>query len=256
MRQAGEIIRREAETLNELAGNLPVSFFDAVQLILNCDGAVIVTGVGKAGWIGQKISASLASLGTVSHFLNPSEAFHGDLGRVGPHDIVLALSNSGETTELLQILPRLEQFDVPVIAITANANSTLAKYSEVLLNYGKVDEACFLGLAPSSTTTAMLALGDALALVVSREKDFRPQDFAKFHPGGSLGRKLSLVDEVMRPLSECRLAVQTQSVREVYVQHGGKQRRVGVYPGLGRFRRALRFIYGQRLGQTAGATAG
>ena len=228
LRQASEVIRREAQALEELASNLPTSFFDAVQLVLHCDGAVIVTGVGKAGWIGQKISASLASLGTVSHFLNPSEAFHGDLGRIGKHDVVLALSNSGETSELLQILPRVNQFDVPIVAMTAKANSTLARYSDIVLDYGRVDEACFLGLAPSTTTTTMLALGDALALVVSRERDFQPHDFAKFHPGGNLGKQLSLVEEFMRPLSDCRIADRNESVRDIYIRHGGKQRRVGV----------------------------
>ena len=228
LREASEIIRREAQALDSLASNLPTSFYDAIQMILDCDGAVIVTGVGKAGWIGQKISASLASLGTVSHFLNPSEAFHGDLGRIGKHDIVLALSNSGETSELLQILPRINEFDVPIIAMTAKANSTLARYSDIVLDYGRVDEACFLGLAPSTTTTTMLALGDALSLIVSRERNFRPHDFAKFHPGGSLGKQLSLVEEVMRPLSDCRIADLNESVREIYIRHGGKQRRVGV----------------------------
>lgn len=228
LRQARDVIGREAEALAYLSKNVPISFVDAVELILDCDGAVIVTGVGKAGWIGQKISASLASLGTVSHFLNPSEAFHGDLGRIGKHDVILALSNSGETSELLQILPRINQFDVPIIAMTAKANSSLARYSDVVLDYGSVDEACFLGLAPSTTTTTMLALGDALALIVSRAQDFQPQDFAMFHPGGSLGKKLSLVEEVMRPLSECRLAVKSETVRDIYVHHGGKQRRVGV----------------------------
>ncbi len=228
LQQAKEVIGREADSLVQLSQNVPTQFFEAVQTVLNCEGAVIVTGVGKAGWIGQKISASLASLGTVSHFLNPSEAFHGDLGRVGKHDIVLALSNSGETGELLQILPRLQNFGTPIVCLTARSSSTLARYSDIVLDYGGMPEACFLGLAPSSTTTTMLALGDALALVVSRARDFQPQDFAKFHPGGSLGKKLSLVDEVMRPLSECRLAVENESVREIYVRHGGKQRRVGV----------------------------
>ena len=228
LRQARDVIANEAKALSDLSKNVPVAFADAVELILGCEGAVIVTGVGKAGWIGQKISASLASLGTVSHFLNPSEAFHGDLGRVGKHDVVLALSNSGETGELLQILPRLQQFNVPVISMTSQANSTLAQYSKVVLDYGSVDEACFLGLAPSTTTTTMLALGDALALIVSRARDFQPHDFAKFHPGGSLGKKLSLVDEVMRPLSECRLAVENETIRDIYVRHGGRQRRVGV----------------------------
>ncbi len=228
LRQAKEVIGKEAEALNSLSQNVPDSFYDAVEVIRNCEGAVIVTGVGKAGWIGQKISASLASLGTVSHFLNPSEAYHGDLGRIGKHDVVVALSNSGETSELSQILPRINQFDVPLISITAKPNSTLAQHSDVVIDYGKITEACFLGLAPSTTTTVMLAIGDALALIVARCRDFQPHDFARFHPGGSLGKQLSLVDEVMRPLADCRIATETETIREIYVRHSGKERRVGV----------------------------
>lgn len=228
LRQARDVIAKEAAALERLSKNVPASFYDAVEIIRKCEGAVIVTGVGKAGWIGQKISASMASLGTVSHFLNPSEAYHGDLGRIGKHDVVIALSNSGETSELSQILPRINQFDVPLIAITAKSSSTLAKHSDVVVDYGKISEACFLGLAPSTTTTVMLAIGDALAMIVARCRDFQPQDFARFHPGGNLGRKLSRVEEVMRPLAECRIAVQSETIREIYVRHSGKQRRVGV----------------------------
>lgn len=228
MRQARDIVKDEARALENLAANFPLSFVNAVELIGECQGAVIVCGVGKAGWIGQKISASLASTGTVSHFLNPSEAFHGDLGRIGSHDVVLALSNSGETSELTQILPRIDQFGVPIISITADANSTLASYSQVVLDYGKTPETGHLQLAPSTSTTVMLAIGDALALVVSAQLEFQAMDFAKYHPGGSLGRKLSLVEEIMRPLNHCRIADEKETVREVYVRHQGKDRRVGV----------------------------
>ena len=228
VRQAKDIIEHEAAALANLASQIPDGFYEAVQLILDRDGALIVTGVGKAGWIGQKISASLASTGTVSHFLNPSEAYHGDLGRIGKHDVVLALSNSGETGELLQILPQLNQFGIPVIAITSKPSSTLAKCSDVVLDYGNCDEACYMGLAPTTTTTAMLALGDALTLVVARSRGFMPENFARFHPGGNLGKQLSLVDDMMRPLSDCRLALESESVREIYVRHRGKDRRVGV----------------------------
>lgn len=227
-RQARDVIEHEAQALQRLAKSIPDGFYDAVGLILDRQGALIVTGVGKAGWIGQKISASLASTGTVSHFLNPSEAYHGDLGRIGKHDVVLALSNSGETAELLQILPQLNQFGIPIIAITGRSNSTLAKCSEVVLNYGKPDEACYMGLAPTTSTTTMLALGDALTLVVARARGFQPENFARFHPGGSLGKQLSLVDDIMRPLSECRLALESETVRRIYVRHSGKDRRVGV----------------------------
>ena len=225
--KARQIIRSEANALENLAQNLPVTFQDAADLIFQSRGAVIVTGMGKAGWIGQKISASLASTGTRSHFLHPGEAFHGDLGRVGPDDLVLALSNSGETSEVIQLLPALKKFANPIVAITAQANSTLAKHAKVVLDYGKTLEAGHLGLAPSTSTTVMLALGDALTLVVSEMRAFRDIDFAKFHPGGSLGKKLSIVDEMMRPLDQCRIALDSETVRNIYTRFAGKDRRVG-----------------------------
>ncbi len=222
------VIRSEAKALEHLAGNLPAGFSDAVELLLQCNGNTIVTGMGKAGWIGQKLSASFASTGTRSHFLHPAEAIHGDLGRIGTEDVVVALSNSGETDEVTRILPSLEQLNIPVIAITANANSTLGKSSRVVLDYGRVSEACHLGLAPSTTTTVMLALGDALALVTSQVKKFTPRDFATHHPGGTLGRKLATVNELMRPIEQCRIARANESVREIYVRSSVAERRVGV----------------------------
>ncbi len=225
---ARDIIRCEARALQQLADNLPIAFYDAVQLIVEGKGAVIVTGMGKAGWIAQKISASFASTGTRSHFLHPGEAFHGDLGRIGPDDIILALSNSGETSEIVQLLPSLKNFGNSLIAITARTNSTLAKHAEIVLDYGSTVEAGHLGLAPSTSTTVMLGMGDALSLVVSRIKAFRDVDFAKFHPGGSLGRRLSIVDELMRPLARCRVAMQSETIRHIYVRHAGHDRRVGV----------------------------
>ena len=228
LRMARDILKCEAEALLKLSGQLPADFYDAVQMILECEGSVIVTGMGKAGWIGQKISASLASTGTRSHFLHPAEAFHGDLGRIGPRDIILALSNSGESSEIVQILPSLGKFNTPVVAITSQANSTLAKFSDLVLDYGKTMEAGHLGLAPSTTTTLMLAVGDALALVCAKQREFRDIDFARFHPGGSLGKKLTLVEDLMRPLEHCRVAEEQETIREVYVRHGGQDRRVGV----------------------------
>lgn len=228
LRQARDIVRKEADALTALSSGIPIQLYEAVQLITECEGAVIVTGVGKAGWIGQKISASFASTGTVSHFLNPTEAFHGDLGRIGRRDIVLALSNSGETGELAQLLPRINQFDVPIIAITSSARSTLAQHADIVLDYGSVSEAGHMGLAPTTSTTVMLALGDALALCVSQAQSFQPIDFAKFHPGGKLGRQLSVVDEIMRPLSSCRVAIESETIRDIYVRYSGRERRVGV----------------------------
>jgi arabinose-5-phosphate isomerase len=228
LRLATDVIRCEADALQRLSSNLPDDFLDAADSIFNCTGSVIVTGMGKAGWIGQKISASFASTGTCSHFLHPAEAIHGDLGRVNPNDVVLTFSNSGETDEILKLLPTFHKLSVPVIAVTGRENSTLVQNSELVLCYGKTPEAGHLGLAPSTSTALMLAMGDALALVVSRLKKFQPNDFARFHPGGSLGKRLSSVDEIMRPLDQCRVCTETETVRDVYIRAGGKDRRAGV----------------------------
>ena len=226
-RIAQQVIQAEANALTKLANHLPADFPDAVDIVTNCEGCVIVCGIGKAGWIGQKVSASLASTGTRSHFLHPSEAMHGDLGRIAPNDVVLMFSNSGETAEVLQILPTLAAFEIPLIAVTSKTTSTLAKQAAAVLDYGKYHEACSLGLAPSTTTTVMLALGDALALVVSETKGFKATDFAKFHPGGSLGLRLSRVEEIMRPVAECRVAKETETIRQLYIRLCGPSRRSG-----------------------------
>lgn len=227
-RFARDVVLNEARALEKLAGQLPADLELAVDLILNCHGSVIVTGMGKAGWIGQKVSASLCSTGTRSHFLHPAEAIHGDLGRVHPDDVILVLSNSGETPEIVRLLPTLGSFGTPIIALTSGLDSTLAKQSAAVLNYGNTPEACSLGLAPSTSTTLMLALGDALALLLSRMRQFQAVDFARYHPGGSLGRKLSRVDEVMRPIERCRVALETETIREIYVRYSGQQRRAGM----------------------------
>jgi arabinose-5-phosphate isomerase len=228
LRAAAEILNQEAQMLQHLAKNVPLGLAEAVDRVLQCEGSVIVTGMGKAGWIGQKISASLASTGTRSHFLHPAEAIHGDLGRVANNDLILALSNSGETEEIVQILPALQKAVACIISITANANSSLGRASDVVIEFGRANEACHLGLAPSTSTTAMLALGDALALVVSQARKFGAFDFAKFHPGGSLGKRLSTVEEIMRPLEKCRTARAEEIVRDIYVRSSISQRRVGV----------------------------
>jgi len=228
VRQAREILFNQAKAISKVGENIPADFSMAVELVAGCRGAVIVVGIGKAGWIGQKISASLASTGTASHFLHPAEAFHGDLGRVKTDDVVLVLSNSGETAEIVNLLPRVEDLGVKTVAITATLDSTLARHAAAVLDIGKVQESGHLGLAPSASTTVMLALGDALALTVSRFKDFRATDFAKFHPGGSLGLKLSNVTEVMRPISGCRIGLETDTVRNLFVSQGGATRRSGV----------------------------
>jgi arabinose-5-phosphate isomerase len=227
IRAAAEVIRTEARALHQLAERLPVEIDDAVEMLLACRGAAIVTGVGKAGWIGQKISATLASTGTRSHFLHPSEAMHGDLGRIGDEDLVLALSNSGSTDELLQIVPAIRKRRIPLVAITGDAASPLARQATLAICYGKFGEACAMGLAPTTSTTVMLALGDALAIATSRQRGFQAVDFAKFHPGGKLGRSLTTAEEIMRPLEQCRVASQAETVREIYIRLQSKGRRSG-----------------------------
>lgn len=224
---AREIMLQEALSIKELAEGLDGRFLQAVYRILECQGSVIVCGIGKAGLVGQKITATLASTGTTAHFLHPSEAIHGDLGRIGKKDVVLLLSQSGETEEITRILPSIRQFQVPIIAITASEYSTLGKNAEIVLPLGKMIEADTLRLAPSTSTTAMIALGDALALVASQRRRFEAEDFARFHPGGALGRKLSLVEEHLRPLDQCRTAPCGETIREVFVRHRIPGRRSG-----------------------------
>ena len=213
-----EIIRAEARALRLLADRLDDAFVAAIRILLDCRGSAIVTGMGKAGLIGQKIAATFASTGTPSHFIHPSEALHGDLGRIRGGDCALVLSNSGLTDEIVRLVPSLCDMQLPVIAVTSNPASQLARAASVTLDLGATTEACSLGLAPSTSTTAMLALGDALALVTSRLRGFTQEDFARVHPGGSLGRRLSRVVEVMRPLGQCCVAEETQSLRHIYVQ--------------------------------------
>ena len=199
IKRAKEVFRLEAEAVRALANKLDHNFVQAVEAISNCKGRVVVTGMGKAGIIGQKISATLASLGTPSIWLHSAEAIHGDLGRVTKDDIVIALSNSGETEETKSLIPVLKKIGAKIIAITGNKNSSLAKFSNLVLDVSVKKEACPLGLAPTSSTTAMLAMGDALAVCLVEKKGFKEKDFALFHPGGALGRKLLLkVDDIMR----------------------------------------------------------
>ena len=199
IKRAKEVFRLEAEAVSALAKKLDDNFVKAVEAISNCRGRVVVTGMGKAGIIGQKISATLASLGTPSIWLHSAEAVHGDLGRVTKEDIVIALSNSGETEETKSLILVLKKIGAKIIAVTGNKNSSLAKFSNLVLDVSVKKEACPLGLAPTSSTTAMLAMGDALAVCLVEKKGFKEKDFALFHPGGALGRKLLLkVDDIMR----------------------------------------------------------
>jgi KpsF/GutQ family protein len=227
LRAAREILRLEAVGIYDLSNRLDKSFCKVIRLLLACNGSAIITGMGKAGIIGQKIAATLASTGTRAHFLHPAEAFHGDLGRIHPHDVVIMLTQSGETAEVVQLLPSLREFGVPLVAVTASKESTVGRAASVVIELGTLEEACSLGLAPSTSTTAMLAVGDALALVLSKMRNFRAEDFARFHPGGALGRKLSHVDDIMRPLDQCRSAGDDQTVREVIVTCTKPGRRTG-----------------------------
>jgi arabinose-5-phosphate isomerase len=227
LRYARQVIQTESRALAQVAKRLGNEFCRAVGYLSQCRGNVIVSGIGKAGLIGQKIMATLASTGTPAHCLHPAEAVHGDLGRVQRGDVALILSQSGETEEVVRLLPTLADLGVPVIAITGRAQSTLGRAAAVVLELGPLEEACPLGLAPTTSTTAMLAIGDALALVASRTRNFGREDFARLHPAGSLGLKLSKVEHHMRPLDQCRVASQDQTVREVLVRASVPGRRTG-----------------------------
>ncbi|MDY0122797.1 KpsF/GutQ family sugar-phosphate isomerase [Sulfurimonas sp.] len=196
---AQETLQIEAQTLLDSAKNINDVFDKAVSVILACKGKLIVTGVGKSGLIGAKMAATFASTGTPSFFLHPTEALHGDLGMIGKDDVVLAISYSGESEELSSILPHIKRFDIPLIGMTKNHKSTLGRYSDIVIDVVVEKEACPLNIAPTSSTTLTLALGDALAVCLMRAKNFQKSDFASFHPGGALGKQLFVkVKDLMR----------------------------------------------------------
>jgi arabinose-5-phosphate isomerase len=221
------VLRSEAHAIFRLMRRLDRDFVHAAGMLCELRGSAIVTGVGKAGLIGQKVAATLASTGTRAHFVHAAEAMHGDLGRIGPRDLVLLFSYSGESSEITRILSPLAARQVPLVAVTKTKESTAGRAADVVLEVGDVPEACLMGLAPTSSTAAMLALGDALALAASRLRGFEVDDFARFHPGGSLGRRLSRVDEHMRPLQACRVAPCSATVRQVLVDCSKPGRRSG-----------------------------
>jgi arabinose-5-phosphate isomerase len=196
---AKQVLRIESDAILALIERIDGAFLQALSLILNCHGRVIVSGIGKSGHIGRKIASTLASTGTPAYFVHPAEASHGDLGMITHNDVVIALSNSGESAELLNILPSIKRQGAKLIAITGNAKSSLARDSDVHLDAGVAQEACPLNLAPTASTTAALALGDALAVTLLDARGFGAEDFARSHPGGSLGRRLlTRVRDVMR----------------------------------------------------------
>ena len=212
---AQKVLQMEAEAILDLIPRVDEHFDAAVEMILACQGRVAMTGMGKSGIIAHKISATLASTGTPSFFLHPAEGIHGDLGMVTSNDVVIALSNSGETGEVLNILPSLRRIGAKLIAMVGNSDSTLANNADVVLNVGVKKEACPLGLAPTSSTTAALAFGDALAMALMGKHHFTSKQFAVFHPGGSLGRKLLLtVGDIMHGGSENPVVKGTVTVTE------------------------------------------
>lgn len=227
LRTARGVIQHEGQSLLDLARRLDASFCAAVDLLASCRGCVIVTGVGKAGLIGQKIVATLCSTGTRSFFLHPTEALHGDLGCVGADDVVLILSNSGESEEILRLLPILRGMSVPLVAITGGTHSSLGSQAAVTVCLGQLCEAGLHGLPPTTSTAAMLAVGDALAIVVAETRGLTPQQFGRLHPAGSLGRRLTSVQQVMRQGADLRIAHQESTVREVLTTLCRPGRRTG-----------------------------
>lgn len=195
---ARQVIQIETQSISNLAQSIGEQYADACRLLLNCQGRVVLIGMGKSGHIARKIASTLASTGTASYFVHPAEAGHGDLGMLSPGDVIIAISNSGETEELLTLLPIIKLLDIPVIAMTGKPHSTLANYATIHLDITIEKEACPLGLAPTSSTTAALVMGDAIAITLLKARSFQANDFARYHPNGSLGKRLLLkIEEVM-----------------------------------------------------------
>ena len=216
LKRAKRVLQIERDALSRLMRRLDSRFLEAVEMLNRSLGRVVVTGMGKPGIVGQKISATLSSLGVPSLWMHPAEAAHGDLGRVTPQDVVIALSHSGETDEILHLLPVLRRIGSKLIAVTGNSHSRLARQADVVLNTGVTDEASPFGLVPTASTTAMLALGDALAVALSERRGFTEKDFATLHPGGSLGKRLTLtVEDLMRTGRSNPVVKATDSVKKV-----------------------------------------
>ena len=213
------VLKTEAQAINDLLPRIDESFVEACQIMLDCEARVIVTGMGKSGHIGGKMAATLASTGTPSFFVHPGEASHGDLGMITYKDVVLAISNSGETNELLTILPIIQRLKVPLIALTGNPDSTLAKSATVHIDVSVEKEACPLGLAPTASTTATLAMGDAMAVALLETRGFTAENFAHSHPGGSLGRRLLLqVSDIMHTGHEIPTIEPNKTVGEALIR--------------------------------------
>jgi arabinose-5-phosphate isomerase len=218
LQTARQVFADESAAIMQMGERLDASFERAVALLLNCSGRVVVTGVGKSGAIGRKMASTFASTGTPSLFLHAGEGLHGDLGMVAPGDVLVALSYSGRTDDLLAIMPVVKSMGVPVIALTGNTQSFLADHADAVLDVGVTKEACPLNLAPTSSTTAALAMGDALAICVMNQRKFSSEDFARFHPGGTLGRGLTLrVSDLMRTGARLAILAEDTSLRDALV---------------------------------------
>ncbi len=245
---AQRVLRIEAEAVNQLAQRLDDSFDAATRLILQCQGRVVVSGMGKSGHIGNKIASTLASTGTPAFFMHPAEASHGDLGMMTAQDVMLAISNSGESEELLAIMPALKRLGVSIVAMSSHHDSSLAQQADVHLDVSVPQEACPLGLAPTASSTAALALGDALAIAVLEARGFSAEDFARAHPGGNLGRRLVRIQDIMRSgaaipqvdltatLQEALLEISSKGLGMTAITQGGKV--LGIFTD-GDLRRAL-----------------
>jgi arabinose-5-phosphate isomerase len=231
---ARDVLDVEARAIASLGQRIGASFIAAVRLVLGCRGRVVVSGIGKSGHVGRKLAATLASTGTPAFFVHPAEASHGDLGMITADDVVIMLSNSGETDELVALAPHLRRSGAALIALTGNERSSLARGADVHLDAGVDSEACPLGLAPTASTTAALALGDALALALLDARGFSAEDFARAHPGGSIGRRLlTRVADVMRSGDELPIVPATATVADAVIEMGGKGMGMAIVQGPG-----------------------
>jgi len=222
--QGKRVLRIEAQAILDLIEQLDERFAQAVDLMYCCTGKVVVTGLGKSGIIGKKIAATLASTGTPSLFLHSADGIHGDLGMLSRADVVIAISNSGETEEIVKLLPTIKRFHIRLISLTGNTKSTLAKNSDVVIDVSVKEEACSLGLAPTASTTATLAMGDALAIALLEKRGFKGEDFAVFHPGGVLGRRLLLkVEDVMHSGKEVPHVLEETPMKDVIMEMTSKK---------------------------------
>lgn len=219
LKSAKKVLMNESKAVAKTASRLTRNFGKITELLAKNKGRVVITGMGKPGFIAQKVSATMSSTGTPSLYLHPAEALHGDLGRVTRDDVIIAFSNSGETEEVVKLLPIIKKIGVKLVSVTGNKRSTLAVNSDYVIDSSVDNEACPMGLAPTTSTTVMLAIGDALAIALLERKKFKPKDFALYHPGGALGKRLILqVKDIMRPISETPLVKETMKVQNVLLK--------------------------------------